>query len=425
MSDIVIRVENLSKHYRLGTIGGGTLREDLNRAWAKLRGRADPNAIGGGGTSPNDLWALRGVSFEVRQGEVLGIIGRNGAGKSTLLKILSRTTAPTTGRALIRGRIGSLLEVGTGFHPELTGRENIYLNGSILGMGKAEITKKLEEIIDFSGVERFIDTPVKRYSSGMYVRLAFAVAAHLEPEILIVDEVLAVGDAGFQRKCIEKMQSVARSGSTVLFVTHNIGVIASLCRQALLLKQGATVMQGEVSEAIRGYLEEEALAVPGDSGDLTSHPNRLPGMTPALKRLTLTGIDCKVRQDYLQSETVRLFVSYDASADDRPLAGCGFIIRSASGVRVGGFNSYMASPPPHKLPLAGEAVFRIPLAQFTPGTYYLTCSIGSHQGALVDKVEDALVIEVHPADIYNTGYVLTSEDGVSALRCTFESKPSA
>ena len=204
MSDVVIRVENLSKHYRLGQIGGGTLREDLQSWWAGVRGRPDPlqkvDALPS--RASREHWALQDVSFDVKQGEVLGIIGRNGAGKSTLLKILSRTTAPTKGSVRIKGRVASLLEVGTGFHPELSGRENIYLNGTILGMRKAEIDRKIDEIIDFSGVEKFIDTPVKRYSSGMYVRLAFSVAAHLESEILILDEVLAVGDAKFQKRCL-------------------------------------------------------------------------------------------------------------------------------------------------------------------------------------------------------------------------------
>ena len=209
---VVIRVENLSKYYRLGEIGGGTLREDLNRWWAKVRGRPDPLLRIGETDYRNredgQIWALRDINLEVQEGEILGIIGRNGAGKSTLLKILSRITAPTEGRVKIRGRIGSLLEVGTGFHPELTGRENIYLNGTILGMTRPEVTRKLDEIIDFAEIGQFIDTPVKRYSSGMTVRLAFAVAAHLEPEILIVDEVLAVGDAAFQKKCLGKMQDV-------------------------------------------------------------------------------------------------------------------------------------------------------------------------------------------------------------------------
>lgn len=232
MSDTVIRVENLSKQYRLGMVGAGTLREDLIGLWYKIRGKEDPylslgetNDRSKAGNS-DYVWALRDVNFEVKQGEVLGIIGKNGAGKSTLLKLLSRVTAPTTGSIKAKGRIASLLEVGTGFHPELTGKENIYLNGAIMGMRRSEISRKLDEIIDFAGVERYVDTPVKRYSSGMYVRLAFAVAAHLEPEILIVDEVLAVGDAEFQKKAIGKMQDVSSGqGRTVLFVSHNMKAV--------------------------------------------------------------------------------------------------------------------------------------------------------------------------------------------------------
>jgi len=223
MSQTVIQVENLSKSYQLGVIGTGTLTNDIKLWWAKARGKPNPLLKIGesdhGNREGETLWALKDVSFEVQQGEVLGIIGRNGAGKSTLLKVLSRITAPTSGRVKVQGRIASLLEVGTGFHPELTGRENIYLNGAILGMKKAEIAKKFDDIVDFAEVEKFIDTPVKRYSSGMYVRLAFAVAAHLEPEILLVDEVLAVGDATFQKKCLGKMGDVAREGRTVLFVS--------------------------------------------------------------------------------------------------------------------------------------------------------------------------------------------------------------
>lgn len=257
MSDTVIRVENLSKFYRLGQVGGATLREDLQRWWAGIRGHDDPSRRidTSHATKSTEHWALKDVSFEVKQGEVLGVIGRNGAGKSTLLKILSRTTAPTQGRISIKGRIGSLLEVGTGFHPELSGRENIYLNGAILGMKKAEIDRKLDEIIDFSGVERFIDTPVKRYSSGMYVRLAFAVAAHLEPEILILDEVLAVGDSAFQKKCLGKMGEVASQGRTVLFVSHNMAALAGLCSRAILLTQGSLLADGPANDIIRQYIE--------------------------------------------------------------------------------------------------------------------------------------------------------------------------
>lgn len=256
----VISVENLSKVYQLGQIGTGTLSRDLEIWLAKMRGKPNPYLRIGetdhGNRDGQDLWALRDVSFTVKQGEVLGIIGKNGAGKSTLLKILSRVTAPTSGRVRVKGRIASLLEVGTGFHPELTGRENTYLNGAILGMSRSEIDRKFDEIVDFSGVEKFIDTPVKRYSSGMYVRLAFAVAAHLDPEILVVDEVLAVGDAEFQKKAIGKMQDVSHTdGRTVLFVSHNMASIIRLCSNGILLKNGAVEYAGGMNEVVDLYLK--------------------------------------------------------------------------------------------------------------------------------------------------------------------------
>ncbi len=257
----VIKVENISKQYRLGQVGTGTISHDVNRWWHKIRGKEDPYLKIG---ESNDrtvkgesdyVWALKDINFEVQQGEVLGIIGRNGAGKSTLLKILSRTTAPTTGSVKIKGRVASLLEVGTGFHPELSGRNNIFLNGAILGMTRREIQSKFDEIVDFAGVERYIDTPVKRYSSGMYVRLAFAVAAHLEPEILIVDEVLAVGDAEFQKKALSKMHDVSnKDGRTVLFVSHNMGAIKALCTRAILMKSGSIDFDGSTQTTIGLYL---------------------------------------------------------------------------------------------------------------------------------------------------------------------------
>jgi len=268
----VIAVEHVSKVYRLGTIGSTTLHEDLTRAWAYLRGKPDPALRVGDSHGErhdgNRFWALKDVSFEVQQGEVLGIIGCNGAGKSTLLKILSRVTAPATGTVKAKGRIASLLEVGTGFNPDLTGKENIYLNGAMLGMSRHEIRKKLDEIVDFSGVEDFIDTPVKRYSSGMYVRLAFAVAAHLDPEILILDEVLAVGDAAFQRKCLGKMGQTAREGRTVLFVSHNMVAVQSLCSRAVLLGDGQTRAIGPVGEVVRQYLAGNMRAA--DAGSMKS-----------------------------------------------------------------------------------------------------------------------------------------------------------
>ena len=258
-----IEFNNISKLYRLGLVSTGTLRHDLHRWWTmNVRGKEDPYLRIG---EENDrsvkgesdyVWALRDIDFKVEQGDVVGIIGKNGAGKSTLLKILSRVTAPTTGTIRARGRIGSLLEVGTGFHPEMTGRENIYLNGAILGMTKEEISRKLDEIVDFSGCERYLDTPVKRYSSGMMVRLGFAVAAHLDPEILVVDEVLAVGDAEFQKKAIGKMQDVSKGqGRTVLFVSHNMAAVRSLCQKGVVLRDGMTDYLGSVDDAINHYLE--------------------------------------------------------------------------------------------------------------------------------------------------------------------------
>ncbi len=258
---VVIKVENLSKFYKLGLIGGGTLSGDLSRWWARARGKPDPllkiGEMDHGNKSGEYIWALRDINFEVNQGEVLGIIGKNGSGKSTLLKIISHITAPTSGEIKIKGRIGALLEVGTGFHPELTGRENVFLNGAILGMTKAEVTRKFDEIVDFSGVEQFIDTPVKRYSSGMKVRLAFAVAAHLDPEILVIDEVLAVGDVEFQKKCLGKMGEVAHEGRTVLFVSHNMGAVRSLCTQAILLDNGRISGTGVVSDIISQYITDK------------------------------------------------------------------------------------------------------------------------------------------------------------------------
>ncbi|MEG1616808.1 MAG: ABC transporter ATP-binding protein [Bacteroidales bacterium] len=264
MSDTAIKFENISKQYRLGLVSTRTLSHDLNRWWQTVvLGHEDPylkigetNDRTKKGTS-DYVWALKDIDFSVRQGEVLGIIGKNGAGKSTLLKILSKVTSPTTGRICAKGRIASLLEVGTGFHPELTGRENIYMNGAILGMTKAEITRKLDEIVDFSGVERYLDTPAKRYSSGMTVRLGFAIAAHLEPEILVVDEVLAVGDAEFQKKAIGKMQDVSKGeGRTVLFVSHNMGSIRSLCNKGIVMKDGGVVFSGLAEDAVTNYLSD-------------------------------------------------------------------------------------------------------------------------------------------------------------------------
>lgn len=337
MSNVVIKVENLGKQYRLGQVGTGTLSHDLNRWWYRMRGKEDPYLkIGEAndrtvkGTS-DLVWALKDINFEVKQGEVLGIIGKNGAGKSTLLKILSQVTGPTVGEIKVKGRIASLLEVGTGFHPELTGRENIFLNGAILGMTKAEIRSKFDEIVAFSGVERYIDTPVKRYSSGMYVRLAFAVAAHLEPEILIVDEVLAVGDAEFQEKCLGKMKAVSGEGRTVLFVSHNLPAVRSLCKTGLYLKNGSILKDGKIDEVLSEYLHEnriiaESGIIPedfvrsGGSGEahftkvILVNTNKQPLKILQFRQPILSSIELTVFHD-IQDCTVCLLIS-NASGDN-------------------------------------------------------------------------------------------------------------
>lgn len=260
MSDTVLKVENVSKQYRLGQLGTGTISHDINRWWHMVRGKEDPYLKIGDANDRSSaggskyVWSLRDINFEVKRGDVLGIIGKNGAGKSTLLKILSQVTTPTTGEVKVKGRIASLLEVGTGFHQDLSGRENIFLNGAILGMTKQEIRSKLDEIVEFSGVAKYLDTPVKRYSSGMMVRLGFAVAAHLEPEILIVDEVLAVGDAEFQKKCLGKMKDVSGQGRTVLFVSHQLGMINTLCNRGILLNKGKIEYSSTAADTVNYYL---------------------------------------------------------------------------------------------------------------------------------------------------------------------------
>jgi lipopolysaccharide transport system ATP-binding protein len=300
-----IQVEQVSKHYRLGVIGRGTLREDVHRWVGRARGRPEALSHDGDELKRGDyIWALRDVSFEVDQGEIVGIVGSNGAGKSTLLKILSRITAPTTGAVRLKGRVGSLLEVGTGFHPELTGRENIYLNGAILGMPKHETERKYDEIVAFSGIADFIETPVKRYSSGMRVRLAFAVAAHLEPEVLLVDEVLAVGDAAFQKRCIGKMGEVARGGRTVLFVSHDMSAISALCERVILLDGGRIVADGDTDATIEAYLAALHGSGPEFGEVLVTPAGTRDGEPITLHAVRTMDSDGRVRGDFKSAETI-------------------------------------------------------------------------------------------------------------------------
>ena len=317
---VILKIENISKQYRLGLVGTGSLAHDFNRLWARIRGKEDPyltvGAVNDRSSKATEdyVWALQDINFEVQEGEVLGIIGKNGAGKSTLLKILSRVTSPTTGSIKTKGRIASLLEVGTGFHPELTGRENIFLNGAILGMTKAEINSKIDEIVDFSGCELYIDTPVKRYSSGMRVRLAFAVAAHLEPDILIVDEVLAVGDAEFQKKAIGKMQDISKGeGRTVLFVSHNMGSVKALCTKGLVLSNGKISYQGGVNDAVDFYLNHESTQVA--KGIVNYEKESIGDEDIQLLEVSVSDNKNRIRSTYSQAEEIKVNIKFDAKRD--------------------------------------------------------------------------------------------------------------
>lgn len=381
MSNTVIKVENLSKQYRLGQVGTGTLSHDINRLWHKVRGKEDPYLKIGESNdrtikgSSDYVWALKDINFNVEQGEVLGIIGRNGAGKSTLLKILSRTTTPTKGNIKIKGRVASLLEVGTGFHPELSGRDNIFLNGAILGMTKKEIQRKFDEIVDFAGVERYIDTPVKRYSSGMYVRLAFAVAAHLEPEILIVDEVLAVGDAEFQKKCLGKMKDVSiNEGRTVLFVSHNMPTITSLCDRTILIENGRIKIDGQTSVAVSTYYNSSrAIPTHVDYSIL----NRKPGdeFVQLLQARLLKGDQLLNSPELMIDEEVVIEMKYKIlKSDKRIFQYPNFHVYDSAGICV--FVTAPATTWEHK-----ENVYiarcTIPANLLNQGVYYIGIAVSS------------------------------------------------
>jgi lipopolysaccharide transport system ATP-binding protein len=393
--DTIISVEKVGKRYNLSHMKKRerhtTLRDVIARQalapfaaiGKKIRRGCDPNGPqpsnfipSHAGNSTEDFWALKDVSFEVKRGEVVGIIGRNGAGKSTLLKILSRITEPTEGRIRIKGRVASLLEVGTGFHPELTGRENIYLNGSILGMRRAEIKAKFDEIVEFAGVERFLDTPVKRYSSGMYVRLAFAVAAHLEPEILIVDEVLAVGDAEFQKKCLGKMGDVSKGGRTVLFVSHNMKAVSHMCSKALLLRSGQAVYKlDDVAYAIRRYTEGAGLTEASEwvtSGSLFSNPNFTP------RRVFLGDADAiPCSMPLCKGTDVRVYIEGDIEVFD-PALQIGYELFSEDGALL--FMSFTTDQNEDDWPVRGSGHFlirsQLPLSILNDGSYRIEVSAG-------------------------------------------------
>ena len=436
MSDVVIQVDHLWKKYRLGVLGTGTLRHDFNRWLHRALGKPDPYAKVGeiqkaesrkqtgeeqkvesgkqksdsdqgsqsllstfpiSALSSDEMWALRDVSFEVKQGEILGIIGRNGAGKSTLLKVLSRVTAPTTGEVRVKGRIASLLEVGTGFHPELTGCENIFLNGAILGMTKAEIKGKLDEIVAFAEIEKFLDTPVKRYSSGMYVRLAFAVAAHLEPEILIVDEVLAVGDAEFQKKCLGKMQSVATNeGRTVLFVSHNMNAIGRLCGRCLLLDHGQLAADLEPHSAIAKYLET---GVRHDLSrvDLASYADRTGDGTARIVEACLRDQHGNFSNCFSigDSVVIECIVEYQRESDRFSHS---IEVANSEGVPI--YHLWDMDSRSNNIPPARRRVVRaiIPGVDLFPDRYFVTLWAGDTQGNRADRVADCLSFTIEQSN---------------------------
>ena len=408
---IAIRFENVSKQYQLGEVGTGTLAHDLHRWIAKLRGRPDPFAkvsqindreAVSEATGPAYVWALRDVNFDVRQGDVLGIIGRNGAGKSTLLKLLSRVTAPTLGEIKARGRIASLLEVGTGFHPELTGRENIYLNGAVLGMRRREIDRRLEEIVDFSGCARYIDTPVKRYSSGMTVRLGFAVAAHLECEILVVDEVLAVGDDEFQDRCIGKMREIAgASQRTVIFVSHNMNSIRSLCKQAVGIERGTVAIRGSADEVVRWYLSKNTA---GSCGTWVANEVKS-AATAYLVSANLSDAQGTLGSRFAANEGLELTVVFTASVDVRAFVA--FRVNDSTGLTV--FSSAFGDVNLRHLDFfcRGRHTVRcsIPANFLPPGRYSILLAVGCPLEGNDDVREGVLGFE-----ITEEGYV-GSHDG--------------
>jgi lipopolysaccharide transport system ATP-binding protein len=412
-NNVVLKAENISKQYRLGYVGSGSLKDDAQRWWARMRGKEDPlltigeiNDRSSKGES-DYVWALKDINFEIEQGDTVGIIGRNGAGKSTLLKILSKVTAPTTGNIKVKGRIASLLEVGTGFHGELTGRENIYLNGAIMGMRKHEITRKLDEIVDFAGVERYLDTPVKRYSSGMYVRLGFAVAAHLENEILIVDEVLAVGDAEFQRKCLGKMRDVANGeGRTILFVSHNIAAIQNLCKKGIYLLDGKIMANDIIDDSIHEYYK-----------NFKSDNTHLSLIKSRKGNGDLIFVDGKIKSnngDIIETFN-NLFIELFFKLKDNVNINQFKIeigVNNDKGIRVAWMSTDMSSV---VLDIINNRIkFEIYNIPLSPGNYNLNlyCELNND---IADWIFDVLPFTIVEKDYYGTGKVVSSSQGFLLL----------
>lgn len=399
---LALRIEEVGKRYLLGEI-------DRRSWWAQCRAR-----LGLGGVPPEEFWALRDISFELQQGEVLGILGHNGAGKSTLLKILAQITTPTLGRVCIRGRIASLLEVGTGFHPDLTGRDNVFLNGSILGMTTREVAGKFDEIAAFSGVEKFLDTPVKRYSSGMRVRLAFAVAAHLEPEILIIDEVLSVGDASFQKKCLGKISSVAKEGRTVIFVSHNSAAVENLCRRGIVLDHGRLVFDGTQTEAISRYLQMFA----GKAAFLQDRTDRLGTGAIRIVRIEFRDEGGQSIATARSGQDLEIWLWYEMPAKQAyPQLGVRIFITNALGVPVFAQSNRLTGTDFVHVPDAGAFVCRIPRLPLAESTYSLSFRITSETGSgdSLDSLKNAAELQVVSGNYFGQGRVPPARDGFALV----------
>ncbi len=413
MSNVVIKAENISKQYRLGLVGTGTIKDDLKRWWYSLRGKEDPFLTIG---EANDrsvkgdsdyVWSLRDINFEIEEGDTVGIIGKNGAGKSTLLKILSQVTQPTTGNIYTKGRIASLLEVGTGFHPEMTGKENVYMNGAILGMRKKEIDKKFDEIIEFSGVERYIDTPVKRYSSGMYVRLAFSVAAHLESEILIVDEVLAVGDAEFQKKCLGKIGDVSKGqGRTVLFVSHNIAAIKNLCSKGIVLKNGRLDFQSnDIIRAISHYNTNNEAET---NLSLKLRNDRVGSGEIKVTNIVFYDIYNNVVKQAISGEFIRAEIFYDVFEPVRFVdVGISFW-SSHLDCKIAIWSSY-TNKIYNDLHTSGS--FNITFEKFplSNGAYDINLFLKKSDGKAIDWIKKAFTLEVEDGDFFKSGKTIVDK----------------
>jgi len=416
-NDIAIRVEGLSKKYRIGNAQPRyqTFRDAFMRSiasplrWLQAQKQEE-----------NTIWALDNISFEIKHGEAVGVIGRNGAGKSTLLKVLSRITKPTRGRVDLFGRVGSLLEVGTGFHPELSGRENIYLNGAILGMNRREIDRKFDEIVDFAEIEKFLDTPVKHYSSGMYVRLAFAVAAHLEPEVLVVDEVLAVGDAAFQKKCLGKMGTVSEEGRTVLFVSHNMSAIQALCRSAILLSHGSLISFGNTDQIVENYLTDVSII---SRQALQDRKDRSGNGRLRFTNIVFEGDDGQKLDELISGQKTSILLSYEAAASlKNVVVSIGFYGNFGQFLLL--CNNEMAGVHFEQLPATGQIKCSVPKLPFSQGIYHINlyCDVN---GVQADWVQEAASVHVIDGDFYGTGRSVPSSHGGFLTEQVWSNLPGA